>query len=275
MDNRKKRVSSEEVESFILTAFEENFARLRYENGHGLTAEVKEAARRQVLLYWRKLREIAETVTDTEVRLNLPGQKTPKRRKFNIEGIVDIVRTQERTVMYDLKTLDPDYLKKYLPEYERQLNIYAHIWMNLRGQSLDETAIIATRFPRSLDEAYERREEHPAALEAEIERWQPVIPVPFDAQHIEETIRDFGKVVDSIEDGDFSPPPVKRLKQKEVGSGVFATYVCRNCDARFSCESYREYIRTTVRPDLPRYREMFDDMGPEEDLQDRLDEALG
>ena len=103
-------MKEEEMESFIRRSFEENFVRLRFENGHGLTAEVKEAALRHVLLYWRKLRKIAETVTDTEVRLNLPGQVTPNKRKFNIEGIVDIVRAEGRTVMYDIKTLDPRYV---------------------------------------------------------------------------------------------------------------------------------------------------------------------
>jgi hypothetical protein len=264
-----------DIEAFIRKTFEENFQRLRFENGHGLTAEVKEAALRQVLLYWRKLKRIAETVTDTEVRLNLPGQVTPHKNKFNIEGIVDIVRAEGRTVMYDLKTLDPEYVNNNISEYERQLNVYAHIWKNLRGQGLDEMAIIATQFPQSLDKAYEKKEQDPEVFKKEIEDWKPVIPVPVDDQHVAETIRDFGQVVDCIEEGKFKPATVERLKEKEVGTAVFATRVCRNCDARFSCESYREYVKSVKPSDFPRYREIFEDTGTEDNRLDRLDEGLG
>jgi len=125
------------------------------------------------VLYWRRLKEVAETITDTEVRLNLPGQDTAKGRKFNIEGVVDIVREEGRTVMYDLKTHDPDYIKQNLAEYERQLNVYAHIWKNLRKQDLNETAVIATRLPDSLDAAWANQDRDPSLLEDELNRWDP------------------------------------------------------------------------------------------------------
>ncbi len=57
-------------------------------------------------MYWKKLRHIAEKVTDTEVRLNLPNQTTPKGRGFCVEGVVDIVREDEKVTMYDIKTHD-------------------------------------------------------------------------------------------------------------------------------------------------------------------------
>ena len=79
--------------------FDQNFERLRLENGHSLAPDVREAAWEQVRCYWRKLRHIAETVTDTEVKLNLPNQKTPKKRTFCIEGVVDFVRENEKGTM--------------------------------------------------------------------------------------------------------------------------------------------------------------------------------
>src|SRR5689334_20809816 len=90
--------------------FDHNFGRLRRENGHSLGRDVQEAAWEEVRFYWRKLRHIAETVTDTEVKLNLPNQKTPKKRTFCIEGIVDIVREGEKVIMYDLKTHELEYV---------------------------------------------------------------------------------------------------------------------------------------------------------------------
>ena len=126
-----------EIEAEIRRMFEENYELMRLEGGHALSADVKEAALNQVLFYWRKMRDVAENVTDTEVKLNLPEQITPQGRKYGIEGVVDIIREDERTVMYDIKTHDSDYVRANTAEYEKQLNVYAHIWQGLRGLELD------------------------------------------------------------------------------------------------------------------------------------------
>jgi hypothetical protein len=74
-------------------------------------------------------------------------------------------------------------------------------------------------------------------------QWDPVIPVDFDASRVYRTINEFGQVVDSIEEGRFAPPSLKVLNEVLIGvrRERFATRVCRNCDARFSCSSYRQY----------------------------------
>ncbi len=165
-------IDDQEVEQYIRTAFAENFERLRFESGHALSAEVKQAALNQAIQYWRKLKDIACKVTDTEVRLVLPNQRTPKRRSFNIEGVVDLVREEDKTTMYDLKTHDPDYVRKNLSQYEEQLNIYAYIWQRLRGQDLDETAVISTQFPESLRKAFDSNNSE--KIEQELEKWERV-----------------------------------------------------------------------------------------------------
>lgn len=274
MAKRKTAKANESIEAFIERHFEENFQRIKFESGHGLAPEVKEAAKRQVLLYWLRLKEVAESITDTEVRLNLAGQQTPRGRKFNIEGVVDIVREKGRTVMYDLKTHDPEYIEKNKSEYERQLNVYAHIWQKLRQQELDETAVIATRFPESLNVAWENRARTPAVFSEELQKWNPIIQFPFNTQHVEDVIREFARAVDAIEDGVYSPPQTKRLREVEVGKDTFATRVCRNCDMRFSCTSYRQYLKTSRSRDLPRFREIYDDTGTQEDRNLRMDAGM-
>ena len=146
-------IQTDDIEQRLNEFFEENMAALALESGHSLTPEVKATARQQVLMYWRKLRDIAERVTDTEVRLSLPQQLSPAGRTFAIEGIVDIVREDERVVMYDIKTHDTEAIKANIADYEQQLNVYAHIWQNLRGQRLDETAVICTQLPDALRQA--------------------------------------------------------------------------------------------------------------------------
>jgi hypothetical protein len=141
---------SQELEHTLREMFEENFERLRTESGHTLAPDVKEAAWQQALMYWRRLRHIAESITDTEVKLNLPNQVTPKGRKFCIEGVVDIVREGSHTTMYDIKTHDLEFIKKNILFYQKQLNVYAHIWQNLRDQGLEETAVISTPVPERI-----------------------------------------------------------------------------------------------------------------------------
>jgi hypothetical protein len=252
-----------EVEEFIRQAFAENAELLRFEGGHSLAPAAQEAALQQVLLYWRKLRDVAEKVTETEVKLNLPAQTTPKGRKFGIEGVVDIVRENERTVMYDIKSHDVHYVRANTEFYEQQLNVYAYIWQHVRNQLLDETAIIATAYPEAVGEALLNQDE--AALAKALETWDPVVAINFDPNRVEATIQDFGCTVDQIEEGAFAPPPVEKLKSRLAGAGVlFATQVCTECDARFSCAAYRSYVQGAERAKGEKHlQQYFNDYGRE------------
>jgi hypothetical protein len=263
----KAKFTDQEIEQRIREAFELNYEMLRLEGGHAITPDGKQLALNQVLFYWRKLRDVAERVTDTEVKLSLPEQRTPKGRKFSIEGVVDIVREEQETWMYDIKTHDPNYVKKNLDLYEEQLNVYAYIWQTLRGQPLNHTAVIATSFPDELNEAIKQGDERRIA--AELERWQPLIEIPFNPSQVDQTIREFGAVVDEIEDGNFKPRSVKDLKEKIKGDNqIFATRVCRNCDARFSCDSYREYAMGTNTKAVSAIKKYIDDLGNDVDVED-------
>lgn len=265
-----------ELEAFIKDAFAENFELLRLEIGHSVTEDVRQAALDQVMLYWEKLRNIALKVTDTEVKLTLPQQTTPAGRTYSIEGVVDIVREDSATWMYDLKTHDADYVRAHRDLYEKQLNIYAHIWQALRGQDLDGTAIIATQPTRRLREAFRNKETDHARLAKELITWEPLVDIPFDPDKVEQTVQDFGAVVDMIESRQFAAPPVDKLRTPVV-SGRRATFgqdVCTNCDARFSCDPYREYARSAIRDRDAAIRYFFDDYGDDQAKADWLDGNL-
>jgi len=234
----------QDIEAYIRQVFEQNYEELRLDSGHAVTPDVKQTALQQVLLYWRVLHEVAENVTDTEVRLSLPGRETPRGRDYSIEGIVDIVRDNDRTVMYDIKTHNADYVRANLEIYEQQLNVYAYIWQELRRQRLDEMSVIATDYPEPVRDALFHQDKNELAYA--LSQWQPLVPIEFDRQRVEQTVREIGAVVDDIEDGRFSPPPLDRLNETMPGTHNirFGTHVCRNCDARFSCASYRQYAWT-------------------------------
>jgi hypothetical protein len=198
------------TEQFLKDAFEANFERLREESGRVVTPDVKKAALEQVLLYWRRLRTLAEQVTETEVHLVLPDQRSPEGRRYTLEGVVDIVREHDQTVMYDLKTyLDAEAAKADIDPHFKQLNVYAHIWQTLRGQPLDEVAVIATRPTRSLRSALATQDD--ARIAKALESWEPVLPVNVEQGVLDAVIAEFGCVVDAIEGHRFAPPPVETL----------------------------------------------------------------
>lgn len=238
----KQTTNVKEVEAFIIESFEQNYELLRLESGHALAPDGRQAALEQVLWYYRKMRDVAEGVTETEVKLTLPEQRSPEGRRFTLEGVVDIVREAEKTTMYDVKThFDVDTALGKIKPYEKQLNVYAHIWQNLRGNSLDETAIIATRPTRELRAALRSGDER--KIERAVEAWNPCIQIPLDQSSVNEVIHEFGEIVDQIEARKFAPPSVDLLNAPtHAGSRTpFGTDVCRNCDVRFSCDSFRQY----------------------------------
>ena len=235
-------MTPQEVEVFLLESFEANYQRLALETGAAVTPDVKAAALEQVVWYYRKMREVAESVTETEVRLTLPECHTPKGRRFTLSGVVDIVREGDKTVMYDVKThFDADAALGQLDKYTRQLNVYAYIWEKLRGNALDATALIATKPTREMRSAL--RSGDPTRLSGAVSRWEPCITVPLNEVTVSEVIHDFGEVVDRIEAREFSAPPVLKLEApvQPGGTEQFATAVCGNCDVRFSCNSFRQH----------------------------------
>src|SRR5215213_3223816 len=99
------------IETRLKEIFELNFEHIRLEGGVPFTPEIKEQAWQQVLYYYRKLHEVAENVTDKEVKLTLPNLTSPEHRTYTIEGVVDIVREQDEVWMYDIKTHDAELVR--------------------------------------------------------------------------------------------------------------------------------------------------------------------
>jgi len=262
------KVGEEEIRSL----FEENYEFLKLEGGHVVTDFVKEQALLQVLWYWKKNRAIVEKVTQTEVRLVLPEQRSPRKGiRYSLEGVVDIVREGEETWMYDLKTPERSAIEANIDSYRAQLNVYAHIWKGLRGNELDNCALISTALPQGLKAAI--RAGSAEGIKRELEAWDPVIPLGYSEGEVEEMIEDFGRTIEAIEEGSFEAPPPERLKEKAEGErNIFAWKTCRNCDIRFSCTSFRAYAREGGGDSG--FRRWLDDYGSDASPEDFIDGNL-
>lgn len=249
-------MSDAEIELKLRDFFESNFQYLKESSGHAIDGYMKEKAFQQVLYYWKKNRKLIEKITRSEVKLSLPERETPNDKiPYTIEGIVDIVQEKDGTWLYDLKTHDIDRIKANITQYKEQLYIYSYIWKKLQGNELDNTAVISTPLPERLEAAIRKRK--PELIEQELEAWQPIIPIGYKEEEVEEMINNFGEVVEKIEKSEFCPPDIDVLLNKPAGmKSVFAVHVCRNCDVRYSCSSYRKYLEVSkgaTRNDMRKY----------------------
>lgn len=263
-----------EIIERIKEYFDDNYELMRLEGGHALTQDVKQLALTQILYYYTKMHDVANRVTDTEVKLTLPDQKTPKGRNFTIEGIVDIVRDDNETWMYDIKTHDTAYIESNKELYGKQLNVYAHIWQQLRGQALDKTAIISTAYPEGLKNAHLLNDQF--RIQYELSKWNPMIELDFDQTKVNEVVDDFADTVDCIEDKKFKPADVSTLQSKLEGTNsFFGQRICRECDARFSCSSFREYVVGKGRGARGNFAKYFKDFGSDTAKEEWVNANLG
>lgn len=265
-----------EIEQKLKEFFDFNFELLKLESGHTITENIKQIAWNQVKYYWIKLQDIATKVTDTEVRLCLPNQKTKKGRLYSIDGVVDIVKEHDQTWMYDIKTHDADYVRKNIEFYEHQLNVYTFIWEKLRKNKLDHAAVISTSYPKALRDALHEGDSQ--KIEDVLRGWDPIIELPFGEEKVKATVSDFGEVVDAIEENQFFAPPISKLEEKIPGSQkLFVTHVCRNCDTRFSCPSYRKYVAGSSKGTAVKFKKYIDlgadDLEQEEMINANLEAA--
>jgi hypothetical protein len=261
-------MTDKEIEQYIKDVLEKNYTLLKTVAGHGLTEDVKNNALQQVLYYFQKCGDIARKVTDTEVKLTLSNLTTSseEKRPFAIEGVVDIVSEKDNTWMYDLKTDSLDHIESNMNRYEAQLNVYAYIYQELQKKELKGTAIISTVLPIELQDAIADGDTE--KIDRLLVKWQPIKEIKnFSQENVKATIREFGETVDKIETNQFSPPSVERLGEKlgKVPDGTkgrkrdyrrtFARRTCANCDARYSCASYKAYQKSIAK------KEDFKDRG--------------
>jgi len=270
-------MNTKDIEDFIKLRLKENLKLMQAETGQRVNQNVVIAAERQALAYWHTMHLLAEKITETEVKLSLPECSTPKGRTFTIEGVVDIVKEDSGMSIYDIKTMPRDYVEKNKLKFAMQLNVYAHILGGLKGVKVKKAAVIATAPADNIKRKFNTA--HLKDFIDMLKSMDPFVDIPLNEDSITDTITKFGEIVDRIQDGDFKPKSVDELKRKDTEGGKtrqFGTDVCRNCDARFSCPSYRKFrsipenLKKVKRKDTNIW-EFFTDCGESLDVSDELD----
>lgn len=243
----------------VLQYFEDTYESIQAESGYGLGPDALADARAQVLLYWLKLREaVAKRVTETEVPLTLMNQVTRAGHKYSIHGVVDVVEDRDQVILYDIKSHDHDTIHEDRERYAPQLEVYAHIWSQLRRQTVHKTCIIATGPPADVKRINDVRHMSDAERQA-FDDWEPVVEIDFNQHRMQETIAHFGEIIDLIESRQFAPPTVARLQQMWQDRGV--QMICAKCDARYSCDAYRGFVGAQVGGNPARLMALYVDSG--------------
>lgn len=225
------------MKDFIKTRFDANYDRQRYRCGETLSLEERDNARAQVLVYYKKFESLAQSLSNAEMKLRLPNQETPKGRFFSITGVLDAVADENgNKVIYDIKTLTRAAIERFIDFYSDQLNLYAYIWEQITGEKIYALRIIATRLPEEVQ--YALKNESPKELEESLQKWNPLIEIEVRKEAIDELIKAFRKTVDFIEDGFFSARSYQELHRNDLAESM-----CVQCNARFSCDSFLEYVR--------------------------------
>ena len=95
-----------------------------------------------------------------------------------------------------------------------------------------------------------------------MEKWEPVIPFGYSEDEVADIIEKFGKTVEKIENSEFKAPDAEYLASQPDGmKSAFGTYICRNCDVRYSCKSYASYVmqsRGAKRNNMLEYMKLSD-----------------
>jgi hypothetical protein len=105
-------------------------------------------------------------------------------------------------------------------------------------------------------------------LKKALSEWNPIIPIGYREDNVEKTLTEFAETVDRIEDCSFDPVAVSVL-ESTMGSGnaIFGRKICRNCDIRFACESYRTYSLKQRRMSNDDLLGLLADLGEDSEIQ--------
>ena len=200
MRNEEDQITQENVRTWLDT----NYAALSKKYHSYLGAAQIDAAYHQVMRYIQDVKNTPDMpwsqIQGTEVEVNLV------KENYILQGKIDLIRDTvdgDAVELIDFKSEKrPDFEKnkESLARYKRQLEVYAHIVEQQTGKKVSKMHLYYTGEENS----------------------SPLVTFEKKDDSIAETIADFDKVVEKIQNREFS----EKAKDKKS---------CHNCDMRYHC----------------------------------------
>ena len=197
MSSREGRSSPDEA---IQGWFSTNYALLSKKERVYLAPTSQQAALNQVLRYYEREKGRWDRIKEAEVEISLV------KDQYILRGNVDLIRGQHDTVeIVDFKSEKKPYLEKdreRLKQYQRQLEVYAHLVEERTGQKVSRMHLYYTGE----------------------EGGNPCVSFNKDNRAIGKTIARFDEIVTRIEGQDF------RIPERPAR-------LCTDCDMRAYCDN--------------------------------------
>ena len=234
------RLNDDELEMKLRELFESNYEYLKENSGHAINETMKERAFDQVLMYWKKHREMLVGGKVSSIKISVPNQKSPSNGiPFSIEGKINVLEKDGKKTLFDVTTNSAEQIEDDIEFYQDELNLYARELEKMQYGQIDETAVLSTSIPRDVRHAL--RSDDALELNRALENWNPFVSVAHGNEAQEKALEKVGEVVDKINDCKFDPPSPDELNGRYMDGKTFYVHVCENCDIRKSCESYLQY----------------------------------
>lgn len=193
--NEVSTINSENIEEW----FNNNYISIVKKERSYLAEPQKDAALKQVLLYAENQKNNWDKIKEAEVEVSLVKQD------YILNGTVDLIEGKGNTVeLVDFKSeKKPDLVKDKdkIEQYRKQLEVYAHIVQERTGYEISKLHLYYTGEMNGV----------------------PRISFDKKKESINNTIKEFDKVVCKIKNKDFS----EKSKSNKL---------CLNCDMRFYCK---------------------------------------
>ena len=232
------KMSDKELEEKLREFFESNYQVLKESSGHTINENMKERAFEQVLMYWRKHKEMVLDGDVSNVKITLSNQQTPnKKNPYSIEGRLDVLEKDGKISLFDVTTNSKEQIEDSIDSYREELNLFAYELERMQQGTVDDTFVLSTSIPRDVKHALKTN--NAVELGHALENWDPVVPIQHDASTQEAALKKVGEVIEKINNCEFDPPPPSTLQKKFKDDKTFYQHVCENCDIRKSCESFR------------------------------------
>ena len=226
------------IEEKLREFFEANYEYLKESSGHSINELMKERAFEQVLIYWKKHRQMILDGKVSSMQISVPNLRTPNKAiPYSIEGMIDVLEKDGKRSLFDVTTNSREQIEDDIDLYKDELNLYAYELERMKESDIGGTFVLSTSMPR--DVRYALKNGNASELEHALANWNPIVPVQHSHDVLESAVKKVGEVVEKIQNCEFDPPSPSVLKKEFKDGRTFCSHICENCDIRKSCEAFK------------------------------------